>query len=448
MRNSQPPAAARLAMICAAICAADTGAGPLLHEATVAPGTMLEAEGNDLFGQSIAIDADTLVVGAFSDEVEILPGQGVSSTVGSVYVFRRSAQLWHFEQRLIAPDAEAQGAFGFDVGMSGERLIVGAPQHDSPDPGSAGNVVDQGAAYIYRRVGTVWTLEQKLVPQQALGAFARFGHAVAIDADTALVGAPDIGTGVVDVYRRDGGNVWPHESRLLPTTAFTGPNAFGRAVALHQHTAVVGAPTEDNGGISHPDSGAAYVFGRSGVVWTQQARLVPSLVVAGQAFGEAVAMTVDRALVGARDETVNGLSSAGAAYDFRRVTGQWNAATRLVATSPMQSERFGNSVALDGTRAAVASYWQAGSAGDQQGAVHVFADSGSGFQHAQLLIAPSTTRAAFNQFGTDIAITAERLVVGEPGFDGTSFNAGRGHVFLDDAGFVFADSFESGAMRQ
>ncbi len=416
-------------------------AGVWVHEQTLAPGVAGEPEGNDLFGSRIALDGDVLVVGAFSDEIELVPGQGQAGNVGSAYVFRRAGNTWQFEQRLIAPDAEANGWFGFDVAAYAGRIVVGAPNHDTPEPGVGGSVVDQGAAYVYRRDGATWVLEQKLAPPVATGPFARFGHAVAMQDDTVVVGLPDWNGGAADVFIRSGQS-WSTQARLLATTPYTGPNAFGRSVAIDGVTVVVGAPTEDNGGISNSDSGAAYVFVRAAQTWSQQARLVPMPSHPGQAFGEAVAVYGNHALVGARDETVNTLSSAGAAYDYTRTAGIWSTGTRIVAPTPGLSFRFGNSVALFGARALIGSEWHDGVTGQQQGAAFVLDDGGSGFAPTQTLIAPPATRGAFNQFGADVALDNTRIAVGEPGVDGSSFNAGRAHVFSEDAGAIFRDGFD------
>ena len=416
-------------------------AGVWAHERTFASGVDGEPEGNDLFGTRVAVDGDTLVVGAFSDEIELVPGQGEAGNVGSVYVFRRSGNAWQFEQRLIAPDAESGGWFGFDVAAYAGRIVVGAPNHDSPEPGIGGSVVDQGAAYVYRRDGATWVLEQKLAPPVATGPFARFGHAVAMQDDSVVVGLPDWNGGAADVFVRSS-QIWSAQARLLPTTPYTGPNAFGRSVAIDGVTVVVGAPTEDNGGIGNSDSGAAYVFVRTGPSWSQQARLLPNQSHPGQAFGEAVAVHGNRALVGARDETVNALSSAGAVYDYTRVAGLWGSATRILAPAPGVSFRFGNSVALFGARAVIGSDWHDGASGEQQGVAFVFDDSGSGLVHTQTLIAPAATRGAFNQFGADVALDATRIAIGEPGVDGSSYNAGRAHSFVEDAGALFRDGFD------
>ena len=416
-------------------------AGPWVHEQTVAPGVGGEPEGNDLFGTRIALDGDVLVVGAFSDEIELVPGQGEAGNVGSVYVFRRSGNAWQFEQRLIAPDAEAGGWFGFDVAAHAGRLVVGAPNHDTPEPGVGGNVIDQGAAYVYRRDAAAWVLEQKLAPALTAAPFARFGHAVAMQDDSVVVGLPDWNGGAADVFVRNG-PTWSAQARLLPTTPYAGPNAFGRSVAIDGATVVVGAPTEDNGGIGNGDSGAVYVFVRAAQTWSQQARLLPTPSHPGQAFGEAVAVYGHRALVGARDETVNALSSAGAVYDYARTAGIWNTGTRIVAPMPGASFRFGNSVALSAARAVVGSDWHDSVTGQQQGAVFVFDDGGSGFMPTQTLVAPAATRGAFNQFGADVALDAARVAIGEPGVDGSSYNAGRAHTFGEDAGAIFRDGFD------
>jgi hypothetical protein len=72
----------------------------------------------------------------------------------------------------------------------------------------------------------------------------------------------------------------------------------------------------------------------------------------------------------------------------------------------------------------------------------VLDDGGGGFVHTQTLVAPPATRGAFNQFGADVALAATRIAVGEPGVDGSSFNAGRAHVYNEDAGAIFRDSFD------
>lgn len=416
---------------------------PQVLQGTLLGGVPGEPAGNDLLGFSIDIDADTMVAGAFSDEIE-LPGQGTLGNVGSVYVYRFDGQSWQFQQRLIAPDAQSGAFFGFDVAISGDRIIVGAPQQDSPPPGGGTLLMDQGAAYVYRRVANTWALEQTITPQQTASALAQFGWSVAIDGTTLAIAAPEFGEGIVDVHVH-GGVQWDLQQRLSrpPASGFAGPNAFGRALALDQDTALVGAPLEDNPPFSHADAGAAYVFTRANSTWTHQQRLVPALALAGAAFGSAVAVQGNQALIGSPDESVQGLSSAGASYHLLRAPGgAWGTPVRWTHGAPTQSARFGNSVAIEAPRAIVGAYWSPGNLGMQEGSVYVYDDQGQGLALAQTLAAPSSTRALFNQFGTDVAISSGRIAVGEPGYDLVSNNDGAAHVFGPDTAAIFASGFE------
>jgi hypothetical protein len=108
----------------------------------------------------------------------------------------------------------------------------------------------------------VWTLQQELTAPD--GAYAdEFGTAVAVSGDTAVIGAPN--KSAAYVYLRNG-DVWTLQQELTPSDA--GPNDFGASVALNGDTAVIGAPEKKIG--SHDGQGAAYIFVRSGGVWTQQ----------------------------------------------------------------------------------------------------------------------------------------------------------------------------------
>lgn len=425
------------------VSTAAIAAAPQVLQGTLLGGVAGEPAGNDLLGFSVDLDGDTLIAGAFSDEIEVM-GQGTLSNAGSVYVYRFDGQTWEFQQRLIAPDAQNGAFFGFDVAVSGDRLIVGAPLQDSPPPGGGSLLTDQGAAYVYRRIANMWMLEQTITPQQPMSAFAQFGWSVAIDGDTLAIAAPEFGEGIADVHVH-GVVQWDLQQRVFRPSGsgFAGANAFGRAMALHQDSLLIGAPLEDNPPLSHGDAGAAYVFIRSAGTWSLQQRLVPLPAVVGAAFGSAVAIHGDQALIGSPDEPVQGLSSAGAAYHLLRAQGGlWSAPTRWTSVMPEQSARYGNRVAIEASCAAVGAYWTSGTLGMQEGRVHVYPDPGTGPALSQTLMAPPSTRAAFNQFGSDVAISGDRIAVGEPGYDRVSNNDGAVHVFAPDAAAIFADGFD------
>jgi hypothetical protein len=165
------------------------------------------------------------------------------------------------------PSEPAFDHFGSAIAISGDTLVVGAPDDDLPGG------LHEGSAYVFVRSGNGWIEQQKLrASDPAAGAL--FGASVAIQGDTLVVGAPDPGlsSGAAYVFVRSG-STWVEQQKLA---GFGGD--FGDSVALWGNSLVVGAWGEFVGG-------AAYVFVRSGTVWTQQQRLVAFDGSQGDGFG-------------------------------------------------------------------------------------------------------------------------------------------------------------------
>jgi len=114
------------------------------------------------------------------------------------------------------------------------------------------------------------------------------------------------------------------EAKLLPADGEAG-DRFGYAVALDGNTALVGAEASgDNGQFT----GSAYVFVRSGAVWTQQAKLLPAEAESSDHFGWSVALQGDRALIGAWGDD-DAAPVGGAVYEFTRANGVWSETAKL-----------------------------------------------------------------------------------------------------------------------
>ena len=180
-------------------------------------------------------------------------------------MFTRSGTVWSLQAKLTAGDAAAGDRFGTSVTLDGDTVLVGAPYDD--DGGS-----DSGSAYVFTRSGTAWSLQAKLTAGDA-AAGDGFGTSVALDGDTALVGAygdDDSGSASGSTYmftRSD--SAWIQQGKLTAGDA-AADDGFGGSVALDGDTALVGAYEDDDGGSG---SGSAYVFTRSGMTWGQQAKL-------------------------------------------------------------------------------------------------------------------------------------------------------------------------------
>ena len=281
---------------------------------------------NDLFGWSVSLSGDTatdsgsvyvflrtgvtwaqqakltagetaLIGAAFDDEV------GNSS--GSAYVFLRTGVTWAQQAKLTAGDAGANDFFGWSVSLSGETALIGAAFDDE-----VGN--SSGSAYVFLRTGVTWAQQAKLTAGDA-GANDFFGWSVSLSGETALIGAAfddEVGnsSGSAYVFLRTG-VTWAQQAKL--TAGDAGANDFfGWSVSLSGETALIGTAFDDD---AASDSGAAYVFVRSGATWTQQQKLTADSAAKGDLFGISASVSGETALVGAYfDDTI--ASDAGSAY--------------------------------------------------------------------------------------------------------------------------------------
>ena len=268
-----------------------------------------------------------------------------------------SEGLWFEQQQLIATHPSPQDRFGSTVALDGDTALV-SDLRWSP----AGHYV--GSAYVFVRSGTTWTLQQQL-HDVAAPPLSALGREVALDGDTALVGAVDAfppwGQDSVHVFTRSG-TTWTFQQKI------TGPNR----VALDGDTALLGAPGEPVGG-----GGSAFVFTRSGSTWTEQQQLTASDGAAGDSFGDVVALDGDTALVGARYDDVGANVDQGSAYVFTRTGTTWTEQQQLTASDGAGLDRFGTSVALDGNTALASASGDDVGTHTNQGSAYVFTRSGT-----------------------------------------------------------------------
>ena len=240
--------------------------------AKLTPGTAGAA--GDRFGVSVAVRGGTVVVGAHQHDGD----------TGAAYVFTKpSGSAWvstSTAAKLIASDSAASDQFGISVAVDGETdgdtVVVGASQGDSADAGG-NSVTDSGAAYVYTKPGTGWadsSAETAKLTASDGAASDEFGISVAVDDDTIVVGASgDDGKGSVYVYTKPSGSAWADssaETAKLIASDGASSDEFGLSVAVDGDTIVVGAHLHDvapSGGTAVADAGAAYVFTKPGSAW-------------------------------------------------------------------------------------------------------------------------------------------------------------------------------------
>jgi hypothetical protein len=265
-------------------------------------------------------------------------------------------------------------------------------------------------------------------------AFDHLGFSAAVDGDTVVVGAYLEGTGPSNpgaayVFARDHGgpNAWDQVAKL---TASDGSDAdqFGISVAVSGDTALVGAWFDDDAG---PQCGSAYVFQRDqggADNWGQVAKLTAADAAAADLFGISVALSGDRALIGARLDDDGGAQS-GSAYLFERNVGgadNWGEAKKLTASGATGGEWFGQSVALAGERAVVGALTTA-----SIGSAHVFErDHGGSGNWGEVADLTPSDGVGGNQFGFTVALSSDTVVVGANATEGV----GAAYVYDRDEG--------------
>lgn len=374
-------------------------------------GTLIAVDGaaSDSFGFAVSIHADTAVVGVPFADI------GGTNAQGAAYVFVRSGGLWYQQAKLIASDGAATDQFGTAVAVYGDTAVVGAPKDDIASD------IDQGSAYVYRRVGGQWSFEAKIV--EALGAAGdHFGVSVALAGDSALIGVPyddyaqvfEIDMGSAQVWVRGTGG-WTRQARLVATPAFpAAPGAnLGWSVSLSGDTALVGA-WRDSIGSTANEQGSAYVFVRSGTTWSTQQKLEldASLVSAAAQFGTAVAVYGDSALVGApRDDRGLNLLQ-GSAFWFTRTAGAWSYRAKLAAADGQATDQFGSAVALTADVALVGAPTVDVGANTNQGAVYAYRFADGGWSGPQRLLAAAG--AIGDRLGSAVAVYGGTIMAGAP----------------------------------
>jgi len=464
----------------------------------------------DGFGHSVAVSGDTVVVGAPLEDSDATGVNGNQDTTnidsidsGAACVFVRQGGTWTQQAYLKASNQLGSIQFGFSVAVSGDTVVVGAPEEYSNATGVNGDQdnVDawsSGAAYVFVRQGGTWT-QQAYLKASNTEAGDTFGTAVAISGDTVVVGAPfessnatgvnndqqnndQTDSGAAYVFVRQGGT-WTQQAYLKASNTEAG-DFFGARVAISGDTAVVGAFLEDsNANVidgdqdnnDAEDSGAAYVFVRQGGTWTQQAYLKASNAEQGDNFGISVAISGETVVVGADGEDSNAIgvngnpnnntaTNSGAAYVFVRQGGIWSQQAYLKASNTGAFDNFGNSIAIsadtvvvgasrEDSNANVIDGNQANNDAENSGAAYVFVRQG-GIWTQQAYLKASNAEEGDN-FGFSVAISGDTVVVGAIGEDSnaTGVNGSQnnnsatdsGAAYLFQAGKVLSSLGRSGA---
>ncbi len=377
--------------------------------------TASDAQADDCFGGS-AISGDYVIVGASGEDAG-------GSDAGAAYIFYRSGSSWTQQAKITASDAQAGDNF-VSCAISGDYAIVGASDEDAG--GS-----DAGAAYIFIRSGTSWTQQAKITASDAEEE-DYFGLSVSISGDYAIVGAywEDPGdtydAGAAYIFYRSGTD-WTQQAKLTASDAEE-EDYFGLSVSISGDYAIIGADEEDSAAPAG-ESGAAYIFYRSGTNWTQQAKITASDAHFNDYFGCSVSISGDYAIVGAYYKEIDG-SYPGAAYIFYRSGTDWTQQAKITASDAQESDLFGMSVSISGDYAIVGAYGE-DTAGSNAGAAYSYLRNGVTWTEKSKITASDAQ--ADDYFGVGVSISSDYAIVAACCEDTGGSNAGAAYIYASTA---------------
>ena len=451
------------------LCNTETGCVFASSAVQVARIKAAQVFANTSLGGAVAIDGDTMVVGASGDRscangVNGSLNLGSCNGAGAAFVFVRVKGAWQQQAYLKASNTAAGAGFGASVALAGDTIVIGSPYERSDAKGVNGDQTNSnanysGAAYVFVRQDGIWT-QQAYLKASNNKPYWGFGGAVTVSGDTIAVGAPsetnassgingnqaDLyayapNSGAAYIFVRNSG-VWSQQAYLKAAHTDSN-NQFGFSLAANGDSLAVGSPGERSTATGVDGSqtayttgikGAAYVFVRQGSVWSQQTYLKPSNTDTNDRFGGAVAMDGDTVVVGAVGESSkatgidgnqddNSAASSGAAYVFKRQYGSWSQQAYLKASNTDSGDAFGTCVAVSGNFIAVGAQLESGGAaginGDQASNTMLYAGATYLFRRhdntwsQRAYVKPA--KVTFEDgFGSAVSLSATTLVVGAP----------------------------------
>jgi hypothetical protein len=390
---------------------------------------VIDLAANYNFGEDSRIsgNGNYIVVGSQGDADN-------GSNAGAAYVFVRSGSTWSQQAKLFPSDIQGLDLFGSHVDISADAsYVIGTSRGE--DGGAGDPLTSAGAAYIFNRTGDSWTQQAKIVSSD-LAAADVFGENCCINADgtyAVVVADGKAVGGAAYVFKRSG-STWSQEAKLIASNTSSG-DIFGFGLAINSDGTyiAVGAPNEDTG---TSNAGMVYVFSRSGSTWTEEAQIQSSPVNSSDTFGKGIAINDagDVLAVGAYQYD-DAFTNEGSVLIYTRSGTTWTQQQRIGASVKSATQYFGAAIDMDSSGDIVAI--TADGDDGQRGAVYVFSKNGGTYTETTKLVASDTysgQRLGGVQFtgrhqSIGISSNGGDIVVGASLDDGVASNAGTAYVF-------------------
>lgn len=287
-----------------------------------------------------------------------------------------------------------------------------------------------GAVYVLRRVGIAWVEQQRIFASDGEES-DRFGQAVAIQGNRIMVGADgdaDAGTstGAAYVFERTGG-IWSQKAKLTASNGAAG-DQFGFSVGLSGDYALIGSYLADGAG---GFTGSVYAFVHSNGAWVETQELNPADAASADLFGWSMAVDDDYAVIGAiRDD--DGGSDSGSAYVYVNNSGTWVEQVKLTADDAASGDLFGFSIAISGPLVVVGAFGEDGPGLFDSGSAYAFVNTNGTWVQEAKLIGDDT--ASFDAFAASVALSGDLALIGARGTDDAGGSSGSAYLFRRNGG--------------
>jgi hypothetical protein len=381
----------------------------------------------DQFGFCVNMsdDGTRLVIGAYTSSPSGLVG------AGAVYVYKHNGVSWTQEAKLTASDKETGGQFGHSVAISGDgtRIVVGAPTTD------ASNISNSGCIYIFSRFGTTWS-EESIMIASDISINGNLGKAVSIDGTGTRIAAFGLvplptSKNAAYMYVRTGNN-WAEEDKVLVDNSYTDLTNNAICISNNGNIVAIGSGPTTINAVNNVCS--VDVLARSGNSWVKQDKVTPVVNQGFDRFGTCLSINTDgtKLAVGAPARDISGVVNSGAIFIFTKSGVNWTEDSIIVPTERRANDEFGFSVSLNSLGDVIV----AGSPSDEvgnllnSGSAYVFADNGTTWVQKSRLV--SLNSKPDDHFGINVTIAADtsKIAIGAYNSDPNNIiNAGSTHVF-------------------
>jgi uncharacterized repeat protein (TIGR02543 family) len=336
-----------------------------------------DGSSNDVFGSSVAIAGDYMVIGANRD----------NSYRGAAYLYKISDT--NYERKISATDGASNDFFGYSVAIDGDYIVIGAMADNS----------SRGSAYLYKISDTNY--QRKIVATNG-GTYAFFGYSVAIDDDYIVIGAmvENGSRGATYVYKISDTNY----ERKISATDGSSNDYFGSSVAIDDDYIVIRAIPENT------SRGAAYVYKISDINYERKILVTDGA--SNDYFGSSVAIYDDYIVIGPYADN----STQAAAYVYK--ISDTNYERKILAPDGSSTDQFGYLVAIDGDHIVIGAYTD----NNSRGAAYVYKISDINYERK--ILAPDGSNN--DLFGYSVAIDGDYILIGARG---DNSNRGSGYLF-------------------